>query len=85
MINDILDLSKLEAGRLEAHCEVLDVHASVERVIASMQAIAGAKKLPLHFQPFRQINTGQLASALVKGIAGVTSGCGIADTPGTIS
>jgi len=50
LINDILDLSKLEAGRLEAHCGVFDVHAPVERVIASMQATAGAKKLFLHFE-----------------------------------
>ena len=50
MINDILDLSKLEAGRREAHCEVFDVYTSVERVIASMQPSAGAKKLSLHFE-----------------------------------
>jgi len=50
LINDMLDLSKLEAGRLEAHCEVFDVHALVERVIASMQPTAGAKKLSLHFE-----------------------------------
>jgi signal transduction histidine kinase len=47
LVNDVLDLSKLEAGQLEVQGETFDIRASVERVIASMRAAASAKRLSL--------------------------------------
>lgn len=40
LINDILDLDKMEAGRLELHREALDVAALVDAVVAEMTGYA---------------------------------------------
>ena len=34
LINDVLDISKIEAGQLEVHPEPFDLRASVDRVVA---------------------------------------------------
>ena len=41
IINDILDLSKIEAGRLDIECEDLDLHESVESVV---ELLAGSRR-----------------------------------------
>jgi PAS domain S-box-containing protein len=45
LINDILDLSKIEAGKLELRFEVFDAHHAVEEVVASLQGRADAKTI----------------------------------------
>jgi signal transduction histidine kinase/DNA-binding response OmpR family regulator len=40
LINDVLDLSKIEAGKMELHPETVDVHALVEDVAATMRPLA---------------------------------------------
>ncbi len=47
LINDVLDLSKIEAGQLEIRAEPFDLCASLERVIASMRTMADKKGLAL--------------------------------------
>ena len=53
LINDILDLSRVEAGRLELLNAEFDLHALVEEVAASVATRAEQKglALQLHFQP----------------------------------
>ncbi|MGH9267607.1 MAG: ATP-binding protein, partial [Acidimicrobiales bacterium] len=45
LINDLLDLSKIEAGKLELHFEEVDVAAGVDEVLRVMEPLAASKCL----------------------------------------
>jgi PAS domain S-box-containing protein len=47
LINDVLDLSKIEASQLEVQTEAVDLPALLERVIASIRPLAERKRLTL--------------------------------------
>jgi signal transduction histidine kinase len=47
LVNDILDLSKIEAGKVEITLQEVDLPSVVDQVIASMHQIAEAKALKL--------------------------------------
>ncbi len=47
LINDVLDISKIEAGQLEMRCEPFDLLASVEQVTSSVRPQREAKGLGL--------------------------------------
>ncbi len=47
LINDVLDLSKIEAGQLEVRAEAFDLTASIARVVAMVQPLAARKGLAL--------------------------------------
>ena len=47
LVNDILDLSKIEAGKLEIASQEVDLPSVVDQVIASMHQIAESKALEL--------------------------------------
>jgi len=47
LVNEILDLSKIEAGRLEVAIQVIDLAASAKQVIATLHQLAEAKALTL--------------------------------------
>jgi PAS domain S-box-containing protein len=50
LINDLLDLSKLEAGRLETRREEVDAEALVEEVVAELAPVAAAQGSDLHLE-----------------------------------
>jgi signal transduction histidine kinase len=47
LINDVLDISKIEAGQLEVRLEPFDLRAPIERVVATMRPAAEKKGLTL--------------------------------------
>lgn len=47
LINDVLDLSKIESGRLELRREVFDVEAALEETISSLRPQAQAKNIAI--------------------------------------
>ncbi len=47
LINDILDLSKIESGRMELKPEDFDVAAAIEEVLGGIRPLAAAKSLEL--------------------------------------
>jgi PAS domain S-box-containing protein len=50
LINDVLDISKIEAGQLEMRCAPFDLRASIERVAASVAPQAAKKGLTLRVE-----------------------------------
>jgi signal transduction histidine kinase len=47
LINDILDLSKIEAGKMELHCKAVDVADAIEEVLATVKPLAHKKRIQL--------------------------------------
>lgn len=50
LINDVLDISKIEAGQLEVMCEPFDLPASIEKAAASVKLLAEQKNLALQVE-----------------------------------
>ncbi|MDY7013108.1 MAG: ATP-binding protein [Cyanobacteriota bacterium] len=50
LINDILDLSKMEAGRLELQCKEFNLAQLVNRTLAELRSLADEKQLTLAFE-----------------------------------
>lgn len=57
LINDVLDLSKIEAGELEIREEPFDLRESVERVFASVKPQAALKQLTMTLQIAEDVST----------------------------
>lgn len=47
LINDVLDLSKIEAGQLEVRSEIFDIRHSVSQIMESLKPMADKKQLDL--------------------------------------
>ena len=50
LINDVLDISKIEAGELRVGCEPFDMARSIQKVAAIVHPLAEKKHLVLHVQ-----------------------------------
>ncbi len=47
LINDVLDVAKMEAGRIEWRDDVVDINAVVDQAVAATTSLFEAKRLPL--------------------------------------
>ncbi|MBI4372543.1 MAG: response regulator [Candidatus Omnitrophica bacterium] len=54
MINDLLDFSKLEAGKMRLHLEPSDVQVLIDEVLGSLRSLAEKKKIKFDFQPAKE-------------------------------
>ena len=54
MINDLLDLSKLEAGKMRLHIEPYDFQVLVDEVLGSLKSLAERKSVNLCFEPIKE-------------------------------
>ncbi|MBI3999387.1 MAG: hybrid sensor histidine kinase/response regulator, partial [Candidatus Omnitrophica bacterium] len=51
MINDLLDFSKLEAGKLRLHIEPSDIQVLIDEVLGSLKSLAEKKQVKFDFHP----------------------------------
>jgi len=94
LINGILDLSKIEAGKLELHLESFDPNAAVDEIVTSIAPVAASKAIAVEHNPhaplailadrtqFRQILYNLLSNAVKFTPDGgkVSVECSIADS-----
>jgi len=60
LINDVLDISKIEAEQMNIFIEQFDLHALIEKVVRSVTPLAERKNLPLRMEISPQV--GQISS-----------------------
>jgi signal transduction histidine kinase len=51
LINDVLDMAKIESGQLNLHPEKFKVHDMLENVVGITSTLANAKNIPLYIEP----------------------------------
>lgn len=56
LINDVLDISKIEAGQLDLSYSLFDINQSIEKVIKTFYPLAEKKDIELQFEPSNTIN-----------------------------
>jgi signal transduction histidine kinase len=57
LINDVLDLSKIEAGKMELYIETFDVASIIKNVTAVMQPLVAQRDNTLHFECRADVGT----------------------------
>src|SRR5205807_2910177 len=55
LINDVLDLSKIEAGKMTLHLETFDVSVMIEEIVATLQPAIEKNKNTLHVRLADQV------------------------------
>jgi len=68
LINDILDLAKIESGRMELHVDKFSVQDIVERIVSQMKPLSEKKNIDLQFEIDVQLSTIQQDSGKLQQI-----------------
>ncbi|OGW77076.1 MAG: hypothetical protein A3J52_01640 [Omnitrophica bacterium RIFCSPHIGHO2_02_FULL_49_9] len=55
MVNDLLDFSKLERGKMNLHMAEADLDALIDETLASLKSLADRKKVQFQFKPNPEI------------------------------
>lgn len=50
ILNDLLDLSRIESGRVEMQCKEMDVRVSIDSILSSFKPQADQKSIQLHME-----------------------------------
>src|SRR5438045_9595928 len=56
LINDVLDLSKIEAGKMELHLETFEVSQVIEKRVTPLQRAAAKNRNSIHVQQATTVN-----------------------------
>lgn len=68
LINDILDLAKIESGRMELHVDNFSVQDIIERIVSQMRPLSEKKNIDLQFEIDAQLSTIQQDSGKLQQI-----------------
>jgi signal transduction histidine kinase len=66
LINEVLDLSKIEAGRMELQIEAAPVRETLEMVQRTMRSLAAKKRIDLRFESEDQIGSIPMDTGRIK-------------------
>ncbi|MEI6386113.1 MAG: response regulator [Spirochaetota bacterium] len=50
MLSDILDLSKIEAGKIDLHRKPFDIHSTIEKLVETMRSISSKKDVSIELE-----------------------------------
>jgi signal transduction histidine kinase len=78
LINDILDLSKIEAGRMELELTDFDLPTAIENALTLVRERAGRRSIALHTSIDNRL--GQIQAELHRGRIWVKSQEGVGST-----
>jgi CheY-like chemotaxis protein/two-component sensor histidine kinase len=73
LINDILDLSKVEAGQMELHLEPIELGNVITEVQATVEPLAKSKAIALNVEPFPELHLTADSAKLRQMLLNLTS------------
>jgi signal transduction histidine kinase len=76
LVNDLLDVAKIESGKLDLHLEPTDLVALTQRIVNLNRPIAASKEIELHFDaeaiPVTQVDPDKITQVLNNLISNAT-------------
>lgn len=66
LVNDLLDIEKLESGQLQLHCQMINLQPVIERSVESVRAVAEAQGIALQVMPISATDIFADADRLVQ-------------------
>ncbi len=70
LLNDLLDLSKLEAGYMDIQFTASDLNSAIKHCIRNAQALASQKGVTIHLTPYDQLEPIMIDVARIEQVIG---------------